>query len=65
MFDKRFFARYAEGSISSVQENLGAHSNIVGGSTAKRVIACPASVKLCQKMPPQLESEHEIGRAHV
>ena len=35
-----------------------AHSNIVGGSTAKRVIACPASVKLCQKMPPQLESEH-------
>ena len=34
------------------------HSNIVGGSTAKRVIACPASVKLCQKMPPQLESEH-------
>jgi hypothetical protein len=34
------------------------HSNIVGGSTAKRVIACPASVKLCQKMPPQAESEH-------
>lgn len=34
------------------------HSNIVGGSTAKRVIACPASVKLCQQMPPQLESEH-------
>lgn len=34
------------------------HSTIVGGSTAKRVIACPASVKLCQKMPPQAESEH-------
>lgn len=58
MFDKRFFARYAEGSISSVQEILVAHSNIVGGSTAKRVIACPASVKLCQQMPPQIESEH-------
>ena len=27
------------------------HSNIVGGSTAKRVIACPASVKLAQAMP--------------
>lgn len=27
------------------------HSNIVGGSTAKRVIACPASVKLVQQIP--------------
>lgn len=34
------------------------HSSIVGGSTAKRVIACPASVKLVQQMPPQPESEH-------
>jgi hypothetical protein len=34
------------------------HSNVVGGSTAKRVINCPASVKLVQKMPPQAESEH-------
>jgi hypothetical protein len=34
------------------------HSNIVGGSTAKRVINCPASVKLVQRMPPQAESEH-------
>jgi len=34
------------------------HSNIVGGSTAKRVINCPASVKLVQRMPPQVESEH-------
>jgi hypothetical protein len=34
------------------------HSNIVGGSTAKRVINCPASVKLVQQMPPQAESEH-------
>ena len=31
---------------------MAAHSDIVGGSTAKRVIACPASVKLCQTMPP-------------
>jgi hypothetical protein len=34
------------------------HSNIVGGSTAKRVINCPASVRLVQQMPPQAESEH-------
>ncbi len=34
------------------------HSNIVGGSTAKRVIACPASVKLVQQMPPRPSSEH-------
>lgn len=34
------------------------HSNIVGGSTAKRVINCPASVKLVQQMPSQPESEH-------
>lgn len=34
------------------------HSNIVGGSTAKRVINCPASVALVAKMPPQIESEH-------
>ncbi len=32
------------------------HSSIVGGSTAKRVIACPGSVKLVQKMPPQPSS---------
>jgi hypothetical protein len=30
------------------------HSNIVGGSTAKRVINCPGSVALVQKMPPKL-----------
>jgi hypothetical protein len=30
---------------------MAPHSNIVGGSTAKRVIACPASVKLAQQMP--------------
>jgi hypothetical protein len=34
------------------------HSNIVGGSTAKRVISCPGSVKLVQKMPPQPSSVH-------
>jgi hypothetical protein len=34
------------------------HSNIVGGSTAKRVINCPGSVALVQKMPPKLSSEH-------
>jgi hypothetical protein len=34
------------------------HSNIVGGSTAKRVINCPGSVKLVQKMPPQPSSSY-------
>lgn len=29
------------------------HSNIVGGSTAKRVMKCPGSVKLCQQVPPR------------
>lgn len=35
-----------------------AHSSIVGGSTASRVINCPASVNLVAKMPPQLASEY-------
>ena len=34
------------------------HSNIVGGSTAKRVINCPGSVALVQKMPFKPSSEH-------
>lgn len=34
------------------------HSNIVGGSTAKRVINCPGSVVLVQKMPPQGSSKY-------
>lgn len=32
------------------------HSDIVGGSTAKRVIACPGSVQLVRKMPPKPSS---------
>jgi hypothetical protein len=32
------------------------HSNIVGGSSAKRVINCPGSVALVQKMPPKPSS---------
>lgn len=34
------------------------HSNIVGGSTAKRVINCPGSVKLCQQVPPKPSSKY-------
>ena len=34
------------------------HSNIVGGSTASRVINCPGSVALVQRMPPQVESKY-------
>jgi len=37
---------------------MAAHSNVVGGSTAKRVINCPGSVALVQKMPPQPPSVH-------
>jgi hypothetical protein len=37
---------------------LAAHSNVVGGSTAKRVMACPGSVALVQQMPPQPSSVH-------
>ncbi|MFZ9261559.1 MAG: DUF2800 domain-containing protein, partial [Limnohabitans sp.] len=33
------------------------HSSIVGGSTAKRVINCPGSVALVNKMPPKPSSE--------
>jgi hypothetical protein len=34
------------------------HSKIVGGSTAKRVIACPGSVALCATMPPKPSSKY-------
>lgn len=34
------------------------HSKIVGGSTAKRVLNCPGSVALVQRMPPQQESSY-------
>jgi len=33
------------------------HSSVVGGSTAKRVIHCPASVELSNKMPPRPSSK--------
>jgi len=34
------------------------HSNIVGGSSAKRVINCPGSVALVAEMPPQPSSSY-------
>lgn len=34
------------------------HSNIVGGSTAKRVMNCPGSVALVAKMPPKPSSSY-------
>ena len=37
---------------------MAQHSNIVGGSTAKRVINCPGSVALVQKMPPKPSSKY-------
>jgi hypothetical protein len=35
-----------------------AHSNVVGGSTAKRVMNCPGSVALCATMPPRPSSKY-------
>jgi hypothetical protein len=37
---------------------MAQHSTIVGGSTAKRVIACPGSVKLVQQMPEKPSSKY-------
>lgn len=37
---------------------MAQHSSIVGGSTAKRVVACPGSVKLVQQMPPKPSSKY-------
>lgn len=37
---------------------MAQHSKIVGGSTAKRVIACPGSVALVDKMPPKPSSSY-------
>ena len=37
---------------------MAQHSNIVGGSTAKRVINCPGSVALVQQMPPKPSSKY-------
>jgi hypothetical protein len=37
---------------------MSAHSTIVGGSSAGRVIACPGSVQLVRKAPPHLENAH-------
>ena len=41
-----------------------AHSTIIGGSTAKRVMNCPASVKLAQRAPQDRGSEYaQVGTA--
>lgn len=37
---------------------MAQHSNIVGGSTAKRVISCPGSVALVQQMPAKPSSKY-------
>jgi len=44
--------------MTDTQYTPTAHSNVVGGSSAARVLACPASVKLIQTMPPQAESSY-------
>ena len=37
---------------------MSAHSTVVGGSSAGRVIACPGSVQLVRKAPPQVENAY-------
>ena len=40
------------------------HSKYIGGSSAERVIACPASVKLCENIPQPPENEwQKMGTA--
>jgi hypothetical protein len=50
-------AVYIGGPNSKVRYSMQ-HSKIVGGSTAKRVINCPGSVALVDKMPPQPSSSY-------
>jgi hypothetical protein len=50
-------AVYKGGPNSKVRYSMQ-HSKIVGGSTAKRVINCPGSVALVDKMPPQPSSSY-------
>jgi hypothetical protein len=54
VFDNNYFCD----TLQLQKEKSMLHSNIVGGSTAKRVINCPGSVALVQKMPPKPSSEH-------
>jgi CRISPR/Cas system-associated exonuclease Cas4 (RecB family) len=37
---------------------MSAHSTVVGGSSAGRVMACPGSVQLVRKAPPQVENAY-------
>jgi hypothetical protein len=37
---------------------MSAHSTVVGGSSAGRVLACPGSVQLVRKAPPQIENAY-------
>ena len=37
---------------------VAAHSSLVGGSTASRVMACPGSVALVAQMPPKPSSKY-------
>jgi hypothetical protein len=52
MFYASVFLQFTKQRFSQMAD----HSDIVGGSTAKRVIACPGSVQLCRKMPPKPSS---------
>jgi hypothetical protein len=45
-------------SLNKRKDSKVQHSNIVGGSTAKRVINCPGSVALVQKMPPKPSNKY-------
>ena len=53
-------------SIESLKGKVMAHSNIVGGSTAKRLINCPGSRKLVAELPEKPTSKYaeEGSRLH-
>jgi hypothetical protein len=53
----KFCCVYDGRSNSKVRYSMQ-HSKIVGGSTAKRVIACPGSVALVDTMPPKPSSSY-------
>jgi hypothetical protein len=53
----KFCCLYDGGSNSRVRYDMQ-HSKIVGGSTAKRVIACPGSVALVDTVPPKPSSSY-------
>jgi len=56
MIVQLYFLKYTYPNLNG--DKIMAHSKIVGGSTAKRVMNCPASVRLCAAAPEQASSSY-------